>query len=61
MGLVLLWVHDNSDGAATTRRIVRRTAPLVVRALSLVRLPVMRGMIEDIAALMDELKLAYAG
>ncbi len=56
MGLVLFWVHDPSDGNARTRVLVARTAPLVVRAIGLARVPVIRGTIEDLIGLIAELK-----
>jgi AcrR family transcriptional regulator len=59
MGLVLVWVHDKSTDATATRRVVRRTAPLVVRALALVRLPVMRGMVEDVVSLIGEVSQVF--
>lgn len=59
MGIVLLWVHDPTGGASATRRVVARTAPLVVRAISIARLPVMRTMLDDIVALMGEVKHVF--
>ena len=61
MGHVLFWVHDPTPGAAATRRVVARTAPLAVRALSLTRLPVVRGLLDDVTALTAEMKLVYTG
>jgi hypothetical protein len=59
MGHVLFWVHDPTPGAAATRRVVARTAPLIVRAIGLTRLPVVRGLLEEVTALIGELKLVY--
>jgi hypothetical protein len=56
MGIVLFWVHDGSDNAARTRLLARRTAPMVVRAIGLARLPVLRASVGDLVALIDELK-----
>jgi AcrR family transcriptional regulator len=56
MGIVLYWVHDPSDGAARTRLLARRTAPMVVRGINLARLPVLRSTIADLVALIAELK-----
>jgi len=56
MGIVLFWVHDASDGAARTRLLARRTAPMVVRGIGLARLPVLRATIGDLVALIAELK-----
>lgn len=61
MGHVLFWVHDPTPGAAATRRVVARTAPLMVRAIGLTRLPVVRGMLDDVIALTGELKAVYTG
>ncbi len=56
MGIVLFWVHDSSEHAARTRLLARRTAPMVVRGISLSRLPVLRATITDMIGLIDELK-----
>jgi hypothetical protein len=39
--------------------VVTRTAPLVVRATALTRLPVMRGMVDDIVALIAEVRQLF--
>ena len=59
MGHVLFWVHDPTRDATATRRVVARTAPLVVRAIALARLPVVRGLLDDVAGLTEEMKLVY--
>jgi AcrR family transcriptional regulator len=59
MGHVLFWVHDPTPGAAASRRVVARTAPLIVRAVGLARLPVVRGLLDEVTALVEELKLVY--
>ena len=59
MGIVLFWVHDPTQDATATRRVVTRTAPLVVRAIGIARLPVMRTMLDDIVALMGEIKYVF--
>jgi AcrR family transcriptional regulator len=56
MGIVLYWVHDQSDHAARTRLLARRTAPMVVRGITLARLPLMRATITDLIELINELK-----
>ena len=61
MGVVLYWVHDPSPNAARTRLLASRTAPLVVRAIGLARLPVLRSTLHDLLALIQELKTAHAG
>jgi AcrR family transcriptional regulator len=61
MGVVLFWVHDPTPDAAATHRVVARTAPLVVRAINVARLPVMRGLLDDMVALMEEIRLVFTG
>jgi AcrR family transcriptional regulator len=56
MAHVLLWVHDPTAGAQRTRRVARRTAPLVVRALALLRLPGVRGLLDDALAVVGEVR-----
>jgi hypothetical protein len=59
MGIVLFWVYDPTPDASATRGVAARTAPLVVRAVSLTRLPVMRGMIDDIVALISDVRQIF--
>lgn len=56
MGTVLFWVHDSTDGAARTRILVKRTAPIVVRAIGLARIPGLRATVMDLVALIAEIK-----
>jgi AcrR family transcriptional regulator len=60
MGVVLYWVHDPSPNAARTRLLASRTTPLVVRAIGLARLPVLRSTLNDLLALIQELKAIHA-
>ena len=60
MGVVLFWVYDRSDGAMATRLLVRRTVPMVERAIELSRLPVLRSTITDLVGLIAELKQLMA-
>jgi AcrR family transcriptional regulator len=59
MGIVLFWVYDPTPDASATRNVAARTAPLVVRTMSLTRLPVMRGMVDDIVALISEIRQVF--
>jgi AcrR family transcriptional regulator len=59
MGIVLFWVYDPTPDASATRNVSARTAPLVVRAIGLTRLPIMRGMIDDIITLIDEIRQVF--
>lgn len=56
MGIVLYWVHDPTENASRTRLLARRTAPMMVRAIGLTRLPVLRATVNDLLALITELK-----
>lgn len=47
MGVVLFWVHDDSDGQRRTRTLVAGLVPIVDRAVRLTRLPVVRGLVDD--------------
>ena len=61
MGVVLFWVHDPTPEAAATHRVVARTAPLVVRAVNVARLPVMRNLLDDVVGLMEDVRLGFTG
>ena len=42
MGIVLFWIHDNSNGQEKTRKLMERTVEIVVRLIQLASLPLMR-------------------
>jgi AcrR family transcriptional regulator len=56
MGVVLFWVYDASPDQIRTRTLVRRVAPMVDRLVRLSRLPVVRGLVDDVVGLMKELR-----
>jgi hypothetical protein len=56
MGVVLFWVHDRSPGQARTRVLVDRAVPLVDKLARLTRLPVVRGVVNDLVDLMSSLR-----
>jgi AcrR family transcriptional regulator len=56
MGVVLFWVYDASPGQARTRMLVRRAVPVVDRLVRLSRLPVVRGVVDDVVALVHDLR-----
>jgi AcrR family transcriptional regulator len=58
MGVVLFWVHDNSDGQQRTRVVVDRLVPMVDRLARMTRLPVVRGLVDDLLGLLAELRAA---
>ena len=59
MGIVLFWVHDPTPDVSATRRVLHRTAPLVVRCIGLTRLPVMRSLIDDVIALIQDIRQVF--
>jgi AcrR family transcriptional regulator len=59
MGIVLFWVHDPTPDVSATRRVLQRTAPLVVRAIALTRLPVMRTLLDDVVALIQDIRQVF--
>ena len=55
MGVVLYWVHDRSPGAEKSYELVDRVVPLTVKAIALSRLPGVRGLLDDVLALVRAL------
>ncbi len=60
MGIVLFWVHDRSPGVEKTYLLVERTVPIVVRLVGLSRYRVLRGVVDDVAGLLDDLRRSTA-
>jgi AcrR family transcriptional regulator len=56
MGTVLFWVYDASPDQARSRLLVRRVVPVVDRLVRLARLPVVRGVVDDVVGLVRELR-----
>lgn len=59
MGIVLFWVHDPTPDARATRDVVTSSAPLVVRAIALSRLPVVKGMLDDVMVLLTQIRQVF--
>lgn len=59
MSIVLLWVHDPTPDGSATRNIVATSAPLVVRAVELARLPVVSGLLDDVVNLMTQIRQVF--
>jgi AcrR family transcriptional regulator len=55
MGIVLFWVHDTSEDLTRTKSLIDRAVPLVDRLLRLTRLPGVRGVTNDVVALIRSL------
>lgn len=56
MGVVLFWVYDASPGQRRTRTLVAGVVPLVDRSVRLTRLPVVRGLVDDLLGLVASLR-----
>lgn len=56
MGVVLFWVHDDSEGQRRTRTLVAGVVPLVDRSVRLTRLPLVRGLVDDGLGLVCQLR-----
>jgi AcrR family transcriptional regulator len=56
MGIVLFWVHDDSPGQAKTLGLIDRSVPLVVKLINLTRFRLLRSAVEDVKALLVEVK-----
>ncbi len=56
MGVVLFWVHDDSDGQRRTRTLIAGLVPLVDRSARLTRLPLVRGLVDDGLGLVRQLR-----
>lgn len=50
MGTVLFWVYDSSPEQKRTRVLITATVPVLDRLLRLTRLPVVRGLTDDLVA-----------
>jgi hypothetical protein len=48
MGVVLFWVYDGSPGQRRTRLLVDKAVPLVDRLVRMTRLPVVKGVVDDL-------------
>lgn len=56
MGLVLFWVYDVSPDQQRSRLLVERAVPVVDRLARLSRLPVVRGVVDDVVGLVGALR-----
>ena len=56
MGVVLFWVYDDSPHQQRSHALVDRVVPIVDRMVRLSRLPVVRGVIDDVVGLVHALR-----
>lgn len=52
LGVTLHWVTDSSDNQVRTRALVDGLVPVVAKSVRLARLPVARGLVAEVAALL---------
>jgi AcrR family transcriptional regulator len=55
MGMVLFWVYDDSPGRTRTRQLVRQAVPILDKLLRATRIPGVRGIADDVVALVRSL------
>lgn len=56
MGIILYWIHDDSPGARRTYRVMEKTVALVVKLVSLSRLPPLRPLVTRTLDLLHDLR-----
>ena len=56
VGIVLFWLHDRSPGRKRTRRLIRATAPILEKMVTLGSLPLLRGLAKEGLDLVRELR-----
>lgn len=56
LGVTLFWVYDGSPDASRTRHLVERSTPLLARLVRLSRLPILRGTVQDLLDLIEEVR-----
>jgi AcrR family transcriptional regulator len=56
MGIILYWVHDTSAGCAKTYRLIDAAVPVIGRLVAASRIPVLRGALRDVTAIIDDLR-----
>lgn len=56
MGVVLFWVHDRSPDQQHTRTLIDGVVPIVDKLGRISRVPVVRGVVNDLVGLLDSLR-----
>jgi AcrR family transcriptional regulator len=56
MGLVLFWVYDGSEGQARSHALVASAVPALDRTVRMTRLPVVRGLVDDLVRVLTEVR-----
>lgn len=58
MGVILYWIHDRSEGQTKSRLLVDQSVPLIVRLISLSRMPGLGGIRKQLASLFKSLGMS---
>lgn len=61
MGIILFWIHDDSEGCRRTYKLAERTTDIVVRLIGLASLPLLRPLVRGALELTRELREEEAG
>ena len=56
MGIVLFWVYDASPAQRRTRLLIDSVVPIIDKLTRLTRLPVVRGVVDDLVGLIGQLR-----
>lgn len=56
MGVVLFWVYDDSERQARSRALVVSAAPVLDRMARMSRLPVIRGLVDDLVKVLADVR-----
>jgi AcrR family transcriptional regulator len=56
MGILLYWIHDRSPDCARTYRLLDRSVELLVRLITLARLPLLRPLVRTVLALLADVR-----
>lgn len=56
MGIILFWIHDDSEGCARTYRLIDRTVDVVARLLRIASLPPLRPLVRGAVDISRELR-----
>lgn len=54
LGITLFWVHDTSADCVKTRQLIDATVPVITQLVAASRLPVLRGALTDLTAIIDQ-------
>ena len=56
MGLVLFWVYDESPGQERSHALVASAVPVLDKIARMTRLPVIRGLVDDLVGVLGQVR-----